>query len=95
EVLNLCARLHEEGRTVTVVLHDLNQAARYATHLVVMSHGKIVAQGDPTVILTTELIQNVFGLATMIIHRPRNGNPPRHSPKGLHPPSLQHVKSTG
>jgi iron complex transport system ATP-binding protein len=75
EVLNLCARLHEGGRTVAVVLHDLNQAARYATHLVVMSRGEIVAQGDPSVILTAELVEHVFGLASVIINDPESGTP--------------------
>jgi len=83
EVLNLCARLHLEGRTVAVVLHDLNQAARYATHLVVMNGGEIVAQGDPSEILTAELVQSVFGLAAVIITDPESGTPlvvPRRQP---------------
>lgn len=75
EVLNLCARLHQNGRTVAVVLHDLNQAARYATHLVVMSRGEIVAQGNPSEILTAELIDRVFGLSAIIITDPESGTP--------------------
>ena len=75
EVLNLCARLHVQGRTVAVVLHDLNQAARYATHLVVMQEGAIVAQGDPSVILTAELVESVFGLPARIITDPESGTP--------------------
>ncbi|WP_261560971.1 ATP-binding cassette domain-containing protein, partial [Frankia tisae] len=44
DVLDLCSDLHENhGRTLVAVLHDLNQACRYATHLVVMAAGRIVA----------------------------------------------------
>ena len=52
EVLDLCAELHEEqGRTLVAVLHDLNHACRYATHLIAMRDGAIVAQGEPAEIV--------------------------------------------
>ena len=47
EVLRLVRRLRDEGRTVVVVVHDLNQAARFATNLVVMKQGAIVRSGHP------------------------------------------------
>ena len=47
EVLDLCADLHEQGRTVVAVLHDLNQACRYATDLIVMSAGADRRPGPP------------------------------------------------
>ena len=47
EVLDLCADLHERGRTLVAVLHDLNHACRYATQLIAMRDGVIVAQGAP------------------------------------------------
>jgi iron complex transport system ATP-binding protein len=75
EVLDLCARLHREGRTVAVVLHDLNQAARYASHLVVMKDGLIVAEGEPSQILTAKLVEQVFGLPCVIITDPESGTP--------------------
>jgi iron complex transport system ATP-binding protein len=75
DVLDLCARLHVEGRTLVAVLHDLNQAARYATNLVVMKQGEIVAQGDPNAILTGELVEQVFGLSSVIITDPEAGTP--------------------
>ncbi|GIH94454.1 ABC transporter ATP-binding protein [Planobispora siamensis] len=75
EVLDLCADLHEQGRTLVAVLHDLNQACRYATHLIVMREGRIVAEGDPVEIVTAELVQEVFDLRCEIIQDPQSGTP--------------------
>lgn len=76
EILDLCARLHEEqGRTLVAVLHDLHQAARYATHLVAMRDGRVVAAGDPRRIVTTDLVEEVFGLTCRIIEDPETGTP--------------------
>ncbi|MFD3545600.1 ABC transporter ATP-binding protein [Streptomyces sp. NPDC058655] len=77
EVLDLCADLHErKGHTIVAVLHDLNQACRYATHLVVMKPGgTIAAEGDPATVMTAELIEDVFGLSCRIIADPETGTP--------------------
>ncbi|WUS95591.1 ABC transporter ATP-binding protein [Streptomyces sp. NBC_00708] len=74
EVLDLVRRLNlERGRTVVAVLHDLNQAVRYADHLVAMKDGRIVAQGAPDEVVTTEMVQEVFGLSSVIIPDPVTG----------------------
>ncbi|WP_329497197.1 ABC transporter ATP-binding protein [Kitasatospora herbaricolor] len=76
EVLDLVRRLNvEKGRTVVAVLHDLNQAARYADHLVAMRGGRIVAQGPPTEIVTAELVREVFGLDSVVVPDPVTGTP--------------------
>ncbi|SFN16279.1 ABC transporter ATP-binding protein [Actinomadura madurae] len=75
EVLDLCARLHEEGRTVVAVLHDLNHAARYATHMIAMRDGGIVAEGEPAAVVTSELVERVFRLPCQVIDCPETGNP--------------------
>ena len=75
EVLDLCARLHEEGRTLVAVLHDLNQAARYATHLVAMKEGVIVAEGPPSTVVTEPMVREVFGLACRVVPDPETGTP--------------------
>ncbi len=75
EVMDLCADLHEQGRTLVAVLHDLNQAARYATHLVVMKDGVVVAQGHPGDVLTAELVEHVFGLPCRVVPDPASGTP--------------------
>ncbi|WP_213815116.1 ABC transporter ATP-binding protein [Glaciihabitans sp. dw_435] len=75
ELLDLFAGLHREGNTIVAVLHDLNHAARYATHLIVMKAGSIVATGVPSEILTAELVEDVFGLPCMVIEDPVSGTP--------------------
>ncbi|MFH9332961.1 ABC transporter ATP-binding protein [Streptomyces althioticus] len=76
DVLDLCADLHEEqGRTLVAVLHDLNHAARYATHLIALREGRVIAQGAPKDIVTAELVQEVFGLRCQVIDDPETGTP--------------------
>ncbi|WP_030814756.1 ABC transporter ATP-binding protein [Streptomyces sp. NRRL S-337] len=76
EVLDLCAELHEEqGRTLVAVLHDLNHAARYATHLIAMKDGEIVAEGPPADIVTADLVARVFGITCQVIDDPETGTP--------------------
>ncbi|WP_240139824.1 ABC transporter ATP-binding protein [Streptomyces sp. MUM 178J] len=76
DVLDLCAELHEtQGRTLVAVLHDLNHAARYATHLVAMRGGRIVAEGPPAEVVTAERVERVFGLRCQVIEDPETGTP--------------------
>ncbi|MBQ1015376.1 ABC transporter ATP-binding protein, partial [Micromonospora sp. M51] len=76
EILDLCARLHEEqGRTLVAVLHDLNHAARYATHLIAMRDGRVVAAGEPSSVVTADLVAEVFGLPCRVIDDPETGTP--------------------
>jgi iron-siderophore transport system ATP-binding protein len=75
EVLDLCADLHEQGRTLVAVLHDLNLACRYADHLIAMKAGTIVAQGHPAEVVTAELVREVFGMDCRVIDDPETGTP--------------------
>ncbi|MGK5642276.1 ABC transporter ATP-binding protein [Streptomyces sp. URMC 126] len=76
EVLDLVRRLNtDRGRTVVAVLHDLNQAARYADHLVAMKDGRVVAQGRPGDVVTADLVRDVFGLESVVIPDPVTGGP--------------------
>lgn len=75
DVLDLLRSQHQTGRAVIAVLHDLNQAARYATHLVVMKDGSVVATGAPAEVLTAELVEEVFGLPCLIAPDPVTGTP--------------------
>ncbi|MFF5173119.1 ABC transporter ATP-binding protein [Micromonospora sp. NPDC000089] len=90
EVLDLLHRLRaERGRTVVAVLHDLNQAARYADHLVAMRDGAVVAAGPPREILTAGLVREVFGLDCVVVPCPVTGAPlvVPGNPAGATPPS--------
>jgi iron complex transport system ATP-binding protein len=76
EVLALLTRLvREAGRTVVAVLHDLNQAARYADHLVAMRDGRVVAEGPPDDVVDAGLVLDVFGLNSKVIECPVTGSP--------------------
>lgn len=81
EVLDLVRQLAadteegDRGRTVVVVLHDLNQAARYADHLVAMKQGRIVAEGAPADVVTEDLVREVFGLECVVVPDPVTGSP--------------------
>ncbi|MEV4733565.1 ABC transporter ATP-binding protein [Saccharopolyspora sp. NPDC049426] len=76
DVLELVGKLHDEsGRTVVMVLHDLNLAARYADRLVAMKDGAVVASGEPDQVLTEELLADVFDLRARVIPDPVAGTP--------------------
>jgi iron complex transport system ATP-binding protein len=75
ELLELCARLNREGRTIIVVLHDLNQAARFASHLVVLYEGSIWRTGAPGEVVTEQMLRAVFGLEAQVIPDPLTGSP--------------------
>ncbi|MEV6595806.1 ABC transporter ATP-binding protein [Actinoplanes sp. NPDC051346] len=75
DLLDLCADLNEQGRTLVAVLHDLNHACRYATHLIAMKAGRIVASGDPGAVITAELVEEVYGLPCEVIPDPQTGTP--------------------
>ena len=75
ELLELLRGLHEHGRTFVVVLHDLNQAARYATDLVVMHEGEVVTTGAPQDVVTPALLRDVFSLDCLVVPDPASGTP--------------------
>lgn len=76
ELLDLFRMLNQQhGRTLIAVLHDLNQACRYADHLIVMSAGQVVTQGKPADIMSTELVKQVFGMSCVIISDPVSHTP--------------------
>jgi len=76
EVLDLVTRLNRErGRTVVMVLHDLNLAARYSDTIVVMKGGVVVTQGTPADVFTTAMLAETFGLDADVLRDPRTGLP--------------------
>lgn len=76
ELLDLFSQLnHEYGHTLVAVLHDLNQACRYADEIIAMKDGAIIAQGPPETIITSELVHEVFGIECTVIDDPVTGAP--------------------
>lgn len=76
EVLDLVRELNRDhGRTVVMVLHDLNLAARYAHRLVAMRDGAVLSSGEPGQVLTPESLARVFGLECTVIPDPVSGTP--------------------
>ncbi|HDG1700495.1 TPA: iron-enterobactin ABC transporter ATP-binding protein [Kluyvera ascorbata] len=76
DLLELLSELNRErGYTLAAVLHDLNQACRYATHLIALRDGKIVAEGAPKEIVTPGLIEAIYGLRCVIIDDPVANTP--------------------
>jgi iron complex transport system ATP-binding protein len=76
EVLELLRHLNEaEGKTIVMVLHDINMACEYAHKLFALKEGQMVAQGGPREVLTGELIRTVFGINAHIMGHPTSGSP--------------------
>ncbi|WP_198943483.1 ABC transporter ATP-binding protein [Actinokineospora bangkokensis] len=76
DVLDLVVDLNRhQGRTVVMVLHDLNQACRYADHVIAMKSGRIAAEGAPEDIITPTLVHDVFGVTCQITPDPLTGTP--------------------
>jgi iron complex transport system ATP-binding protein len=76
EVLDLVTRLNRERQmTIVLVLHDLNQAARYAERMVVLNKGQIVADGPPAEVLVPALLAAVFNVRANILSDPATGTP--------------------
>jgi iron complex transport system ATP-binding protein len=76
EVLDLLHTLNvERGRTIVMVLHDLNHACRYADTLVAVRDGQIAAQGVPDQVVTEDMVRDVFGIDCRIIADPVTQTP--------------------
>jgi iron complex transport system ATP-binding protein len=76
DVLDLVVDLNRhEDRTIVMVLHDLNQACRYADHVIAMKAGEIVAQGGPAEVITPATVADVFDLTCQVTTDPVSGTP--------------------
>ncbi|MFF0579000.1 ABC transporter ATP-binding protein [Streptosporangium saharense] len=75
ELLELLTDLNRDGRTIVAVLHDLNHAARYGTHLVAMKDGAVHTEGPPTEVVTEAVVGDVFGLPCTVVADPVSGTP--------------------
>lgn len=76
EVMKLLEKLNQEyHKTIVMVVHDLNQAARFADHIVAIKKGKIVSEGEPKDVITEENCRRVFGVEADVLVDERTGRP--------------------
>lgn len=76
DLMDLLAQLNREaGRTLVAVLHDLNQACRYAGHMIALQDGRIIAEGAPNEIVDAGLVRDVFGVEALVMKDPVSGTP--------------------
>ncbi|MFC0302264.1 ABC transporter ATP-binding protein [Virgibacillus soli] len=69
EILELVKRLRDEqGLTIVMVLHDINQAIQYSDTIIAMKQGEIIKTGKPEEIMTTALIHEIYGVDVVIKH---------------------------
>jgi len=87
EILDLLADLNRNyGTTIVMVLHDINLSARYADHIFALYKGRLVAEGEPSKVVTSALVKDIFGLDCTVIEDPVAGSP-MVVPKGRYPQS--------
>ncbi|KGM44961.1 ABC transporter ATP-binding protein [Neobacillus niacini] len=76
EVLELLQKLnHEQQRTIVMVLHDLNQAARFADHIIALKDGEIVKAGSCEEVISQKVLRKVFNIDAVIGNDPRTKKP--------------------
>ncbi|MDU7884700.1 MAG: ABC transporter ATP-binding protein, partial [Klebsiella michiganensis] len=76
EILNLLKELNEKhGTTIVMVIHELNNAARFADYMIGMKAGKIACQGTAYEVMTKENLKELFNIDAEIIEDPRNKRP--------------------
>jgi iron complex transport system ATP-binding protein len=76
EILDLLTSLNRKfGTTIVMVLHDINLSARYADHIFAVKDGKLIAEGYPSVVLTSDLVKSVFDLNCVVIPDPISDTP--------------------
>ncbi|GAA1932645.1 ABC transporter ATP-binding protein [Nocardioides hwasunensis] len=76
DLMELVVRLRDEqGKTIVMVLHDLNQAARHADRIVALRDGRILADGPPAEVLTPRVLHEVFDIDALVLTDPVTSRP--------------------
>ncbi|MEM6609440.1 MAG: ABC transporter ATP-binding protein [Pseudomonadota bacterium] len=75
EILDLLRTQAKSGKIILVVLHDIEQAARYADEIIVMNDGQAIERGNPMDVITAELLEDVFELRSTVFPDPNTGTP--------------------
>ncbi|MBM7069709.1 ABC transporter ATP-binding protein [Actibacterium sp. 188UL27-1] len=76
DLMTLLRRIaHEDGRTLVIVMHELNVAAAFADRVVMMRDGMVLAAGAVTDVFTEGNLAEVFGLSATVLSDPETGRP--------------------
>ena len=76
EVLKLLKKLNEEeNRTIVMVIHDLNHAARFSDHMVAMRNGHLMKEGTAEEVMTEKVLKEVFQIDAVVVKDPRTNKP--------------------
>ncbi|MGL4725180.1 MAG: heme ABC transporter ATP-binding protein [Scandinavium sp.] len=75
ELLRICREEAAQGKTVVIILHDLNLACLFADHIVIMKQGRVVSQGGPREIATPEKLTAIYGEPVVVVSHPLSGMP--------------------
>lgn len=75
EVFELIRALASQGKTIAMVVHDLASACRYADHIIAMFHGEIITEGPPSKVISTDLIEKLYGVSCDLMQDPVSGSP--------------------
>lgn len=76
EVLEVLQKLNEqENRTIIMVIHDLNHAARFSDYMVAIRNGAIMKEGEPEKVMRSDVLKDVFHIDAEIVPDPRNNKP--------------------
>ena len=73
--LSLLAFVRDLGTTTVAALHDLNLAAAFCEHVLVLADGHLAAAGHPRDVLVPDLLREVYGVEADVLEHPRTGRP--------------------
>ena len=74
EIFRFCQELCAAGRTVLLVVHELGLAARFCSRLILAAQGQLLADGQPSVVLTEPLLEQAYGVPVRVSSNPRTGH---------------------
>ncbi|MER2028536.1 MAG: ABC transporter ATP-binding protein [Solibacillus sp.] len=76
EILDLLTDLNRKhGTTIVMVLHDINLSARYADYIFALDKGRLVSEGTPAHVITSDLIKDIFNLNCVVTQDPVSDSP--------------------
>lgn len=70
QILNLCKKICEQGKTVITAIHDLNLASMYADQILMLKNGISITDGPPEVVFKENLLSNTYGISFNILKHP-------------------------